>query len=153
MVDEALRGRVRSTVFGVIVRSTWLAMAIVALLFIPSALSGDWLFIASVAIAIAAYMGVAWLSAMRAGALLPLGSWIAYAVTPDGTLHTSTAVGVMTVNPGYVTRLAGTRQAWVLRLSSGIVLFVPRELLPDADAALLVRHLPGRFSPPAASTA
>lgn len=83
-----------------------------------------------------------WQTAQSYARNLPQGSWLAYAVTSDGTFHTSNASGTLTVSPGHVVRVLPTGDCWLISLSSGITMPVPRELLPDADVASMTRHLP-----------
>lgn len=83
-----------------------------------------------------------WQSAQSYARNLPPGSWLAYAVTPDGTFHSSNASGTITMAPGHVARVQAAGDCWIVTLSSGVTVPVPRELLPEADVALLTRHLP-----------
>lgn len=118
-----------------------------------SAAEGDWAPLVILAVVLLSLLLTLWRSASRPAAQLPLGSWIAYAVTPDGTLHASTAAGTATINPGYVASVAGTPGVWIIRLVlPNVVMVVPRELLPDTDAALLVRHTSRRLIAPPAAT-
>ena len=83
-----------------------------------------------------------WRSSFRVARLFPVGSYIGYAVTPDGALHSSNVMSTCVQNPGTVGRLGASRDCWIISTSAGMMP-IPRELIPDADAALLIRHLPG----------
>jgi len=146
-VDAAYVTRIRGALFAALLRAnliTLVAFTVLAVLMcVLAATGGDW-FYAALGVVMAALLPfLLWRSASRTGRRLPPGSFVAYAVTPDGTLHHSSAIGTTTVNPGFVGRLAATRDCWLVALASGVLLVVPRELIPDADAALLVRHLSG----------
>jgi hypothetical protein len=113
-------------------------------------MGGDWTFVVVGLVLLAMLPLLLWRAASRGTQRTPMGTFVAYAVTPDGTLHTSGAAGSSTVSPGYIARVGATPDCWLIALASGMLLIVPRELIPDADASLLVRHLPGRLQPPAA---
>lgn len=148
LIDEAFIARMRRVSTAMMVRrmavpfGLLLVFAIVlAALSIPS---GDWdLLIPMLVLAFLPLVFFLLSVRVAARGLVP-GTYIAYAVTPDGTFHVASVSGTTTVNPGYVTRLTQADDVWLVGLASGATLPVPRELLPDADAALLVRHLPGR---------
>nr|NLI50210.1 hypothetical protein [Propionibacterium sp.] len=147
-VDSAYLERIRRALFAALLRGNRVTLAAFAALAVVmcvlAASGGDW-FYAIFGVAMAGLLPLLlWRSSARPGARVPVGSFVAYAVTPDGTLHASGAQGTTTVNPGFVSRLAVTRDCWLIGLASGVLLVVPRELIPDADAALIVRHLPGR---------
>jgi len=116
-----------------------------------AAADGDWSLPLIAGASLIVIPSLLWRAASRATLRTPAGSFVAYAVTPDGTYHASSAAGTTTVNPGYVDRVAATRDCWLISLASGTLAVVPRELIPDADAQLLVRHLRTRLVPPPAS--
>lgn len=146
-VDEAYRARVRAVVFRMLLRRSGpstLLMILCAMFFTFAAgQSGQWMW-AVFAIALIVLVPLSWWrTSTRLAAQLPLGSWIAYAVTPDGGFHASTLVGTTTINPGYVRGVQLVGDCWLLGSSTtGSLIVVPRELLPDADAARLRQGVP-----------
>lgn len=155
-MNPAYLARIRRALFAALLRSnmvTLVSFAVLAVIMcVLAASGGDWFYaVLSVIMAILLPF-LLWRSSARSGARVPIGSYVAYAVTPDGTLHSSGAAGTTTVNPGFVARLSATPDCWLIGLAAGVLLVVPRELIPDADAALLGRRLPGRYQapPPAA---
>ncbi len=146
-VDAAYLTRIRGALFAALLRANLITLvaftALAVVLGVLAAGGGDW-FYAVVGTVMAALLPfLLWTSASRTARRVPPGSFVAYAVTPDGTLHHSSAHGTITVNPGSVARLVRTRDCWLVGLATGVLLVVPRELIPDADAALLARHLRG----------
>lgn len=154
-VDRAYADRVRRALLGALVRANALSFGVLVLLAAGTAAlaaaDGDWSLPLIAGASLIVIPSLLWRAASRATLRTPAGSFVAYAVTPDGTYHASSAAGTTTVNPGYVDRVAATRDCWLISLASGTLAVVPRELIPDADAQLLVRHLPTRLVPPPAS--
>lgn len=155
MMDKALIERIQRSMFGAMLRTNLPLLVLLAVLVVASiwmaATGGDWSLVIFSTLLVIIVPFTLWRNTTKAVRRVPEGSWIAYAVTPDGTLHSSSASGTTTVNPGFVLRAAATRDCWLMALSSGLFIVAPRELIPDADAALLVRHLPGRLNPPPAA--
>ena len=133
-VDDAYVIRVRRALFAALLRSNSATLVLIAglaaVMCVLAATGGDWL-LAGVSVALAGLLPVfLWRSASRLTARTPRGTLVAYAVTPDGTF---------TVNPGFVGRVGLVGDCWLVTTPAGVVV-VPKELLPDADAALLSRH-------------
>jgi len=153
-VDRAYTDRVRRALLGALLRANALSFGVLVLLGAGTAAlavtDGEWTFPLVAAAALMVVPALLWRAASRMTLRTPAGSFVAYAVTPDGTFHASTAAGTSTVSPGYVDRVAATRDCWLIALASGTLTIVPRELIPDADAQLLVRHLRTRIKPPPA---
>ncbi len=146
-VDSAYLERIRRSLFAALLRGNRVTLVVFAALAVVmcvlAATGGEW-FYAILGVVMAALLPLLlWRSSARPGARVPVGSFVAYAVTPDGTLHSSGAIGTTTVNPGFVARVSLARDCWLVSLTGGYLFVVPRELLPDADAALLVRHRAG----------
>ena len=142
-VDDAYVIRVRRALSAALLRSNAATLVLfaglAAVMCVLAATGGDWL-LAGVSVALAGLLPVfLWRSATRLTARTPRGTLVAYAVTPDGTFHTSTVAGTLTVNPGFVGRVGLVGGCWLVTAPAGVVV-VPKELLPDADAALLSRH-------------
>ena len=154
-VDDAYVARVRKALFAALLRSnaaTLIMFAVLAVLMcVLAATGGDWL-LAGVAVALAAMLPVFLRrSASRLTARTPRGTFVAFAVTADGTFHSSSVAGTRTVNPGFVGRVGLVGDCWLVSTPAGLVV-VPHELLPDADAALLNRGATrGRAGRPATS--
>ena len=140
--------------FGALLRANAVTLGALAVLAIGSGvfagMGGDWTFVIVGLVLLALLPVLLWRAASRGAQRTPMGSYVAYAVTPDGTFHSSGVAGTSTVSPGYVARVGATPDCWLVSLASGMLMIVPRELFPDADAALLVQHLPGRLQPPPA---
>lgn len=152
-VDQELLNRVRRATFLMLARASLPTYAVFCLLTAVTAglaaTGGDWAVVIIGGVVLLTLPLVLWRSALR-GVRAPLGTYLAYAVTPDGTFHYSAASGTTTVNPGFVARLSASPDCWFIVLATGLLIVAPREAIPDADAALLVRHLPKRPSFPAA---
>ncbi len=152
-VDGPYLARVRRAMYFYLLRANAVALIFFALLTVGvvafAASDGDWTWALLALVMLAAIPLTLWRAATLQVRRLPAGTYVAYAVTPDGTFHVSNAGGTTTVNPGFVAKLAATADCWLVALYSGLVLPVPRELLPESDARLLVRHLPGRPLPAA----
>lgn len=157
MVTDEFLARVRAATFAWLVRGSWpmlVGFAVLAIASLGMTLAsggGDWMWALAALVMGALVPYTLWRSASVAAGRLQRGSYLAYAVTPDGTFHCSSAAGTTTVNAGYVARLSAVRGFWIVVLHNGTTIPVPHELLPDAEARLLVRHLGGQLPamPPA----
>lgn len=146
LIDDAYARRVRGAMFGALLRANLLTLGLFALLALGAVglalVDGDF----TIAVFGVAMVSLAplflWRTASRSTLRTQLGTYVAYAVTPDGTLHVSTVAGTSTINPGFVSRVLPARDCLLLALFNGVLMVVPRELLPDADAALLARARP-----------
>jgi len=146
--DEAVANRVRRAMFAALMRANLVALVLMFMIaaggLALAGQSGFWTFPIMLIVLLAVVPLALWRTSARSVGGTPLGSYLAYAVTPDGTFHSSSAFGTSTINPGFVARIAQSRDCWMVTISNGFLIVVPKELLPDADAALLVRHLPQR---------
>lgn len=141
LVDQAYLDRVRRALFAALMRANTVALAGFGLLTAGmvwlAATNGDWTWAMIPVLLLGVLPFGLWRSAGAMGRRAPLGTYVAFAVTPDGTFHSSGASGTTTVNPGYVYRVSSSGDCWIVTLRSGLTIPVPRELLPEADARRL----------------